>query len=107
MAKDAGLAVLVEVVGAESTKDSPKNRDRVAAIGEIGLDYDRTQFCAPEVQRRYFELQLELAAATSLPLFLHCRAAAADLVTILERNMDKVSCCSRCHSNVLLVVVKG
>jgi len=66
------------------------NRDRVAAIGEIGLDYDRTQFCAPEVQRRYFELQLELAAATSLPLFLHCRAAAADLVTILERNMDKL-----------------
>ena len=39
MAKDAGLAVLVEVVGAESTKDSPKNRDRVAAkLSKPNLD---------------------------------------------------------------------
>jgi len=39
LAKDAGLAVLVEVVGAESTKDSPKNRDRVAAkLSKPNLD---------------------------------------------------------------------
>jgi len=74
------------------------NRARVAAIGEVGLDYDRTQFCPPEVQRRYLELQLELAAATSLPLFLHCRAAAADLVTILSRNMDKMPLGGVVHS---------
>ena len=39
LAKDAGLAVLVEVIGAESTKDSPKNRDRVAAkLSKPNLD---------------------------------------------------------------------
>ena len=39
LAKDVGLAVLVEVVGAESTKDSSKNRDRVAAkLSKPNLD---------------------------------------------------------------------
>ena len=39
LAKDAGLAVLLEVVGAESTKDSLKNRERVAAkLSKPNLD---------------------------------------------------------------------
>ena len=39
LAKDVGLAVLVEVVGAESTKDSSKNRDRVGAkLSKPNLD---------------------------------------------------------------------
>ena len=62
----------------------------MVAVGEFGLDYDRTQFCSPETQRKYFLLQLDLAAATQLPLFLHCRAAAKDLVEILAANKDKV-----------------
>ena len=39
LSKPAGLAVLVEVAGAESTKDSSKNRDRVAAkLSKPNLD---------------------------------------------------------------------
>jgi TatD DNase family protein len=81
-----------------------ENRDRVAAIGEIGLDYDRTNFCDAETQRKYFGLQLELAAATELPLFLHCRAAAPDLVeTLAARRHQVTNTCpaARCanHSN--------
>lgn len=57
------------------------------ALGEFGLDYDRTQFCPVEVQKKYFEKQLELCAiAPKLPLFLHLRGALAcdDFVEILK-----------------------
>ncbi|RVE44359.1 hypothetical protein evm_010980 [Chilo suppressalis] len=65
------------------------NKDKVVAIGECGLDYERLQFCEKEVQLQYFELQLQLSSEFNLPLFLHCRAAADDLVDILTRNKDK------------------
>lgn len=74
------------------------NRDDVVAIGEFGLDYDRTKFCEVEIQKKYFEKQLELSEATGLPLFLHCRAAAVDLVEILERNRDKMPAGGVVHS---------
>lgn len=40
---------------------------------------------------RYFEKQLELAEATKLPLFLHCRKAADDLARILKQNRDRIA----------------
>ncbi|KAK2461633.1 hypothetical protein APHAL10511_006096 [Amanita phalloides] len=57
---------------------------RVVAIGECGLDYDRTRFAAPVLQRVYFRMQLELAKKYHLPLFLHSRAAHTDFVQILR-----------------------
>src|SRR5690606_33316849 len=42
----------------------------VVAVGECGLDYFR-DFSPRHVQRRAFELQLEIAADTGKPLFLH------------------------------------
>ena len=68
-----------------------ENKDVVVAVGEFGLDYDRTKFCDVETQKKYFVRQLDLSAATGLPLFLHCRAAAADLVEILASHKEKVS----------------
>lgn len=66
-----------------------KGRNKIVAIGEMGLDYDRLHFCPKEIQKTYFELQLTLAAVTKLPLFLHNRNSCDDLIEILERNEHK------------------
>ena len=63
-------------------------RDQVRAIGECGLDYDRN-FSPPEVQRRWFAAQVDLAAELSMPLFLHERAAHADFLAILRERWDR------------------
>jgi len=66
------------------------NKDKVVAIGECGLDYDRLNFCQADVQKKYFEAQLDLSGLFELPLFLHCRAAATDMLDILKKNQDKL-----------------
>ena len=61
----------------------------VAAIGEIGLDYDRLQFSNKDVQHKYLIRQLQvLAANTGLPLFLHNRSVGSDLYDILHQHRD-------------------
>jgi TatD DNase family protein len=67
-----------------------RNREKVVALGELGLDYDRLNFCEKDVQKQYFERQLTLAEKYELPLFLHCRAAHEDFIDILTRNREKV-----------------
>lgn len=59
------------------------DRDKVVAIGEIGLDYywdepDR------EIQKHWFERQLELARETGLPVVIHSRDAAKDTLDMMK-----------------------
>ncbi|KAF2369100.1 TatD family [Trinorchestia longiramus] len=67
-----------------------QQRGVVVAVGECGLDYARTNFCDAQTQRTYFERQLTLSEVSGLPLFLHCRDAAADFVSIVSRWRDRV-----------------
>ncbi|KAG8034789.1 hypothetical protein G9C98_007865 [Cotesia typhae] len=67
------------------------NRDKIVAIGEMGLDYDRTNFCSKDTQKKYFEMQLSLCSTLKLPMFLHCRNAADDFVSILRKHKDKLT----------------
>lgn len=55
----------------------------VVAVGECGLDYFR-DFSPRTAQRKAFERQLEIAADTGKPLFLHQRDAHADFVAIMR-----------------------
>jgi TatD DNase family protein len=58
------------------------NHPKVVAIGETGLDYDRSP--APtSVQRTAFAAQATLAATLELPLVIHNRSADADVVEIV------------------------
>ena len=61
----------------------------VRAIGECGLDYNRN-FSPPQMQRRVFAAQVELAIETGLPLYLHERDALEDQVAILTPAMAEL-----------------
>ncbi|XP_017758846.1 PREDICTED: putative deoxyribonuclease TATDN1 [Eufriesea mexicana] len=67
------------------------NKDKVVAIGEMGLDYDRLQFCSKDIQKKYFEMQLSLCSTLKLPMFLHCRNASEDFVRILRKYKDTLT----------------
>uniref|UniRef100_A0A7S2KCX0 TatD related DNase n=1 Tax=Leptocylindrus danicus TaxID=163516 RepID=A0A7S2KCX0_9STRA len=61
----------------------------VRAIGELGLDYARTQFCSVDVQKAGFLAQLRVAEVTKLPLFLHNRDTGTDLLDLLKENRQR------------------
>lgn len=62
----------------------------VVAIGECGLDFNR-DYSPRDVQEKWFEAQLELAAEVALPLFLHERDAADRMLAILGKHRSKLA----------------
>jgi len=58
-------------------------RPGVVSMGECGLDYFRN-YSSHENQKRAFAGQLELAAETGLPVFLHQRDAHEDFLKVLK-----------------------
>lgn len=74
----------------EATMDilrSFANRDKVIAIGEIGLDYYYDN-SPRDVQRKWFREQLKLAKEVGLPVIIHSRDAAGDTYEILKEAQD-------------------
>ncbi len=56
---------------------------KVAAIGEIGLDYHWNE-PAPNIQQHWFCRQLALARETKLPVIIHSREAAKDTLELMH-----------------------
>lgn len=58
-------------------------RDKIKAVGEIGLDYywDKETH---ESQKEWFRRQLDLARKTKLPVIIHSRDAAQDTFDLLQ-----------------------
>ncbi|HQT92215.1 MAG TPA: YchF/TatD family DNA exonuclease, partial [Candidatus Kryptobacter bacterium] len=62
------------------------SHEKVVAIGEIGLDY-HYNLSPPEVQKKIFEAQIEIAKSVKLPVSIHNRESDFDLMEILERQV--------------------
>jgi TatD DNase family protein len=74
-----------------------KNK-KVVAIGEIGLDY---YYGDPprDIQRVWFERQIELAKELSLPIIIHDRDSHEDTVKIIKKtNANEVGGIFHCFS---------
>ncbi len=56
---------------------------KVVAIGECGLDFNR-DYSPRDVQKKWFEAQLELASGLQLPVFLHQRDAHEYFLKIMQ-----------------------
>jgi TatD DNase family protein len=72
-------------------------KERVVAIGEIGLDYYR-KFGDRDSQVELFIRQLELAEKLSLPVIIHNRDAGSDVLEILRERLPRRGGVLHCYS---------
>lgn len=61
----------------------------VVALGEIGLDYSKANFCSPRTQKSIFRRQLFLAQDIDLPVVIHCRQAHDDCLDIMRETVPR------------------
>lgn len=73
------------------------SRDKVIAVGEIGLDYywDNESH---DLQKKWFIRQLELARELDLPVLIHSRDAAADTMEIMKAYAEGLNGVIHCYS---------
>ena len=57
---------------------------KVRAIGEIGLDYHYPDDVPPDIQKKWFIRQLELAQELSMPVVIHDRESKGEGLEILK-----------------------
>lgn len=70
---------------AEIEKIVEKNKDKICAIGEIGLDY-YWNTDNKELQKKAFIEQIKIANKYNLPIVIHTREAVMDTLQILKEN---------------------
>lgn len=72
--------------------------EKVVAVGEIGLDYYWDE-PAHEIQKIWFERQLDLAREIKKPVIIHSRDAAKDTFDIMvEKNAAEIGGVVHCYS---------
>ena len=76
------------------------SKDKVVAIGEIGLDYHYEY--DKESQKELFVKQLKIADKLGLPFCVHCRDAASDVYEILKENKNLIN-----HSGLMHCYSEG
>lgn len=72
-------------------------RDKVVAVGEIGLDYYWDQE-SHDLQKKWFIRQLELARELSLPVLIHSREAAFDTMNMMKEYAQGLKGVIHCYS---------
>ena len=73
-------------------RKSIKNDNRVVAIGELGLDLFKCD--NKEIQLLALHPQLELASELDLPVIVHCRDAAEEMIALFK-DLSRNNCCPR------------
>lgn len=63
---------------------SMSKKNRVRAIGEIGLDYYWEENPSREIQKSVFRAQMQLAEELKLPVIIHDREAHEDTLNIIK-----------------------
>ena len=66
-----------------------KYKDKIVAVGECGLDYDRLHYSIKEDQLKLFDTHFNLAQKYNLPMYLHNRNTGDDFYNILKENRNK------------------
>lgn len=62
---------------------------KIVAVGEIGLDYHYPE-PARDIQKKWFERQLDVASERDMPVVIHSREAAEDTMDILKNYNDRL-----------------
>ena len=91
-AQEQDLDFLAQCIEAALTKDAQGLRSdaRLVAVGEIGLDFFVPALCEPvmrEKQEFSYHAQLKLAQKFKLPVILHVRKSADELLKGLRRHL--------------------
>ena len=86
--KDGDFAIIEELA----------SHKKCVAIGEIGLDYHYPD-TDKELQFRVFKTQLELARKLNMPVQIHSRDCAEDMVNIIREWADKLKILLHCYSH--------
>lgn len=71
--------------------------ERIVAVGEIGLDY-HWELSPKEVQKKWFDAQINLAISKSVPIVVHDREAHGDTMDILRANKNGLKGIMHCFS---------
>jgi TatD DNase family protein len=66
-------------------------KDKLVAIGECGLDYDRLNYASKEQQLTVFPWHFALAEKLKLPMYLHNRNTGDDFYDLVRKNRDRFS----------------
>lgn len=81
-----------DTLAAEIELTQMAKQPNVVAVGECGLDYFYPEYqtqSAQEIQKKWFEFQLELANTQQLPVSIHVRAAQQDVLSLLAKYRPK------------------
>ena len=74
-------------------------RDKIVAIGEIGLDYYwEKEEVQKATQKEWFVKQLQLAKDVNKPVIIHSREAAADTLDIMKQEWADRKAVIHCYS---------
>ncbi len=82
---------------AMDTLRSSYDRQRVCAVGEIGVDRQR-DYGTSDQQRRLFAEQIELANELRLPVIVHNREAERDILDVLASHAPRRESVMHCYS---------